>query len=80
MSQAEPLRPQLGAHAEALIADVLQKREDAIMAGALVKVSSQSLDPATALQVLIAVNEIRVLRRTLIKRAETENARRAQLA
>lgn len=77
MSAAEPLRPQLGAHAEALIADVLQKREDALMAGALAKLPA--LDPALALNVLIAVNEIRVLRRTLIKRSEIESSRRATI-
>jgi hypothetical protein len=74
------LRPQLGAHAEALIADVLDKREEAIILGVITKLSSGPLDPQLALQAWIAIAEARSVRRQLIKRAELENARHAKVS
>lgn len=73
----EPLRPQLGAYAEALIADVLEKREEAIINAARLKLPA--LDPQLALTFWVQLDEVRKLRSTLIKRTETENARRANL-
>lgn len=72
----EPLRPQLGAHAEALIADVLDKRESAIINGVLSKLPN--VEPQDALAAWLALGESRKLRSTLIKRAQVENSRQAQ--
>lgn len=72
----EALRPQLGAHAEALIADVLDKRENAIINGVLSKLPN--VEPQDALAAWIALSESRKLRHTLIKRALVENARQPQ--
>lgn len=71
----EPLRPQLGAYAEALIADVMDKREEGIINSARSKLPA--LDPQLALTFWVQLDEARKLRSLLIKRAETENARRA---
>lgn len=71
----EALRPQLGAHAEALIADVLDKREDAIINS--VRAKLPNLDPQLALAAWIQLDEARKLRKSLISRAELEIARRA---
>lgn len=71
----EALRPQLGAHAEALIADVLDKREDAIINA--VRAKLPNLDPQLALAAWIQLDEARKLRKSLISRAELEIARRA---
>lgn len=71
----EPLRPQLGTYAEALIADVLEKREEAIINAARLKLPA--LDPQLALTFWVQLDEARKLRSLLIKRAETEIARRA---
>lgn len=73
----EPLRPQLGEHAEALIADVLDRREQTIINGVIAKLASGTLDPQLAVQSWMAVAEMRSLRRSLINRAALENARRA---
>ncbi len=71
----EALRPQLGAHAEALIADVLDRREEAIISS--VRAKLPSLDPQLALAAWIQLDEARKLRKTLIARTELENSRRA---
>jgi hypothetical protein len=72
---SEPLRPQLGAHAEALIADVLDNREEAIING--VRAKLPNLDPQLALVAWVQLDEARKLRKSLITRAELENSRRA---
>lgn len=76
----EPLRPQLGAHAEALIADVLDKREDTIINSVVSKLAGgHVLEPQFAISQWIALAEARKLRNSLIKRSEIESARLAQL-
>jgi len=72
---SEPLRPQLGAYAEALIADIMDEREEAIINA--VRAKLPNVDPQAALVAWVQLDEARKLRNTLIKRAETENARRA---
>ena len=73
---SEPLRPQLGVHAEALIADVLDKRESAIINGVLAKLPN--LESQHAIQAWVAIAEARKLRNLLIKRADIETARHGQ--
>ena len=77
MSTESP-RPQLGAHAEALIADVLDRREQAIIAGVISQLPK--LDPQAALAAWITLAEARKLRNSLIKRSELAAAQhRAQI-
>jgi hypothetical protein len=73
------IRPQLGVHAEALIADSLDKRENAIINSVCAKIPS-GLDPQWAISQWLAINEIRSLRRSLVKRTEIENARHAKVS
>lgn len=77
---AEPPRNTLGAHAEALIADVLDKREQAIINSVWGKVrSGETLDPQFAIQQWLALAEARTLRATLLSRSRQETARVSQL-
>jgi len=74
----EAPRNLLGAHAEALIADVLDKCEEAIINGVWAQVrSGKVLEPQFAIQQWIALAEARTLRATLINRAKQETARAA---
>lgn len=72
----EPLRPQLGEHAEALIGDVLDKREQSIIHDVLDRLAQpEPLDPQYAVQQWQAVAEARRLRSTLLARSRRERAR-----
>ncbi|HEX5419254.1 MAG TPA: hypothetical protein VFY39_04575 [Gammaproteobacteria bacterium] len=72
----EPVRNQLGEHAEALIADVLDKREKAVVNAVLARLNSgEALDPQFAVQQWLALAEQRRLRTALINRSRVENAR-----
>ncbi len=70
------VRPQLGIQAEALIADTLDAREETIIKTTIAKLPD--LSPQLALVAWMELAAGRTLRRTLIRRAEAENARRAQ--
>lgn len=70
---SEPLRPQLGEHAERLIADVLDKREEAIING--IRMKLPTVTPQDALTAWVQLDEARKLRASLIKRADIEKAR-----
>lgn len=73
---AEVPRNTLGEHAEALLSDVLDKREQAIINSvwSLVR-SGKTLDPQFALQQWLALSELRTLRSTLVNRSKLENSR-----
>lgn len=76
---SEPLRPQLGEHAESLIADVLDRREEAIINSVHAKLAGGgTLDGQYAIQQWLAIYEQRTLRRTLIQRARAEKSRVAE--
>lgn len=72
---SEAPRNQLGAHAEALIADVLDKREQALIASVLAQLATGVLEPQLAVQKWIELAEGRRLRQTLIRRSKVETAR-----
>ena len=66
----------LGEHTEALLADVLDKREEALINTVIAKlVGGHTLEPQFAIQAWVSLYEQRALRRTLIQRTKTENAR-----
>ncbi len=71
----------LGAHTEALIADVLDKREEGIINSVWsILQSGKTLDPQFAIQQWIALAEARTLRRRLVARTTQENSRIAAQA
>lgn len=72
---AEIPRNALGQHAEALIADVLDKREQAIIASVMASLTEGKLDPQSAMQKWIELIEARRLRQALLRRSRIENAR-----
>ena len=74
---AEPLRPQLGEHAEALIADALDHREETIINSTIAKLAT-GLDPQAALNAWYSIAAARQLRATLIRQAKLEKTRTAQ--
>lgn len=66
----------LGEHVERLIADVLDKRESAIINSVWATLSSgKVLEPQVAIQKWVELCEARTLRRTLVQRSTLENAR-----
>lgn len=77
---SEAPRNLLGAHTEALIADVLDTREEGIIKVMTAKLQSgEVLEPQFAIQQWIAIAEARMLRTRLVQRTNQENARvRAQ--
>lgn len=69
-------RNALGEHAEALISDVLDQREKAIINTVLFTLSSgKALEPQVAIQKWIELCEARKLRTTLLNRSKVENSR-----
>ena len=72
-------RNTLGGHTEALIADVLDAREQSVIKATLVKLGSGTLDPTYAVQQWIVIAEGRKLRSSLLKRSQVEAARIQEL-
>jgi hypothetical protein len=73
---AEVPRNVLGEHAEALIADVLDQREKAIVNIVLFTLSSgKPLEPQVAIQKWLELAEARKLRTALVNRSKQENLR-----
>lgn len=68
-------RNALGQHAEALIADVLDKREEAIITSVQGALAAGKLTADLALQKWIELVEARKLRSALIRRSQLENVR-----
>lgn len=76
MPVTEAPRNLLGEYAEALIADVLDKREAAIINTVLAKLNGgHPIEPQFAIQKWIELCEARKLRATLINRTRQETAR-----
>lgn len=66
----------LGEHVERLIADVLDKRENAIInTVSHILASGKPLEPQVAIQKWIELFEARKLRSTLVQRSKLENSR-----
>lgn len=78
MKQIEA-RNNLGAYTEALIADILDKREEMIINTAMTALrGGRSIDPMMAVQLWISLSEARLLRASLIGRTVQENVLHSQ--
>lgn len=73
------LRPGLGEHAEALIADRLEKREESIIKAVVAKLANGPLEPHFAVQQWVALAEARKLRASLVRQTQVERQRVAGL-
>ncbi len=74
----ETPRDALGFHTEALIADVLDKREESVITATVAKLTSGELSQTFALQQWIAIAEGRRLRSALVRRAKAHNTQQPQ--
>lgn len=70
------IRNALGEHAEALIADVLDAAEEAIIVSVMAKLrANEPIDAQFAIQKWLAIFEQRELRRRLVRRSQLEKSR-----
>lgn len=76
---ANDLRPGLGEHAEALIADQLAKREEAIVKAVVAKLANGPLSPDYAIQQWVALAEARKLRASLVRQTQVQRQQYADL-
>ena len=73
------IRSSLGEHAEALIADRLQTREEGIIKAMVARLANGPLDPTYAVQQWVALAEGRKLRASLIQQTKTHRQQYADL-